>query len=302
MRKEVMALTRRAEVAEEGQAASRREQRRNAERVASTIEAKARQVTEVKRGLVSSNELLKRSNTDLSARLTEAKSRAAKEAAAHDACMRLLRQHKQQMASTLKEKVRLLFRAAMTCVFSCSNFAHLFSCIVPVSVPLLLQRRMHSLCGVLLLIALPHSCGATSHICACTEPLPLAAQIPDGSTAWVTAVRDGAAHFARAAESRARGAPALCVPALLVVARRGAFRVQCRALTAALRVVPRTNPAAARNVIEARRPLGHRRNPCHHQLQRYLLRRSHLPHLHRLRHPCRHRLKTWHRSHQRLLL
>ena len=89
MRKEVMALTRRAEVAEEGQAASRREQRRNAERVASTIEAKARQVTEVKRGLVSSNELLKRSNTDLSARLTEAKSRAAKEAAAHDACTRI---------------------------------------------------------------------------------------------------------------------------------------------------------------------------------------------------------------------
>ena len=130
MRKEVLTLTRRAEVAEEGQAACRREQRRNAERVASTIEAKARQVTEVKRGLVASNELLKRSNTDLSARLTEAKARAAKEAAAHEACMRLLRQHKQQMASTLKEKVWILVPHCLDlCLFLFKFYSRTFGTI-----------------------------------------------------------------------------------------------------------------------------------------------------------------------------
>ena len=141
MRKEVLTLTRRAEVAEEGQAACRREQRRNAERVASTIEAKARQVTEVKRGLVASNELLKRSNTDLSARLTEAKARAAKEAAAHEACMRLLRQHKQQMASTLKEKVWNLVLHCLDLCLSCSNFAHIVLAPFPFLLPVFCYKE-----------------------------------------------------------------------------------------------------------------------------------------------------------------
>jgi hypothetical protein len=82
---------RRAEGAEDAHAALRREAKRREERNGSQQEAKARGLAEARRGLASANELLKRSNADLSGQLTEVRATHSLTSASLLAAFRLTR-------------------------------------------------------------------------------------------------------------------------------------------------------------------------------------------------------------------